>query len=268
VSDFNDRPFVAGSVTGLRAFDVDSLGRLTGVVQRRVFAPGENNATCVGMSGAMQYLQRSMQRAIQQSLIHHTAFYDPTDPTVSGRATAAAELEDKHRIGGLNCGCGFYAYFDGGNDYAQEGRVAGIIEGYGTCTVGSRGFRAEKARLVALVLPGVAGNRLVRLGVWVWLWALLTLFNIAGIIQHTLDPSWWVLLSTFALGFSSFELRRSVRKRRTNNEPLALVARNYPDVPVYRSQRAALRRHPLTTPEPPQPITPATVEDFWTREAQ
>src|SRR5699024_4268200 len=45
---------------------------------------------------------------------------------------------------------------------------------------------------------------------------------------------------------------------------LDLVRRNYPDVPVYPSLRAALRAHPLTVPERP---SPQTCDDFWTRAA-
>ena len=40
MSDFSDRPFVAGVITGLRAFRIDLLGRLTGVVHRDVWTPG------------------------------------------------------------------------------------------------------------------------------------------------------------------------------------------------------------------------------------
>jgi hypothetical protein len=72
-----------------------------------------------------------------------------------------------------DCSCGFYAYTKiDRNDYAgirylDKGRGAGmsygyphqpsgysgIIEGYGTVTMGPYGFRAEKARIVAMYLP-------------------------------------------------------------------------------------------------------------------
>jgi hypothetical protein len=73
------------------------------------------------------------------------------------------EAEEKHRnhvVAAADCTCGFYAYVDGSNQYMETDfsyrntlRVAAVIEGYGVCTVGNRGFRASKARLKALVLP-------------------------------------------------------------------------------------------------------------------
>lgn len=46
MSDFADRPFAAGALTGLRAFQVDGLGRLAGPHRGGIFKPGENVATC------------------------------------------------------------------------------------------------------------------------------------------------------------------------------------------------------------------------------
>lgn len=63
------------------------------------------------------------------------------------------------------CSCGFYAFTDGRDDLGLQGvLISGIIEGYGRVTVGQRGFRAEKARIVALDLEEVdpAHRRLLR----------------------------------------------------------------------------------------------------------
>jgi hypothetical protein len=57
----------------------------------------------------------------------------------------------EHQV--ATCSCGFYAYFDEANDYADSTTVTGVIEAYGKVTIGTRGFRAEKARLRALVIP-------------------------------------------------------------------------------------------------------------------
>lgn len=48
------------------------------------------------------------------------------------------------------CSCGFYAYLNGVNDYIQPERVVGVIEGYGETLIGKRGFRASKAKILAL----------------------------------------------------------------------------------------------------------------------
>lgn len=49
-----------------------------------------------------------------------------------------------------DCTCGFYAYLNGVNDYISAGRVIGVVEGYGETLIGRRGFRSNKARILAL----------------------------------------------------------------------------------------------------------------------
>lgn len=125
VPDFSLRPFAAGTVTGLRAFSVSPGHQLTGVVHPIPWFLGENNARCI-----------------------RDQWPYPDD---------AAALPGGHRIAGLDCTCGFYAYFDNSNDYYEKlygiPKVTGIVEAYGTVTIGSRGFRASKARIVAIVRP-------------------------------------------------------------------------------------------------------------------
>lgn len=115
--EFSIRPFAAGSVVGLRSFAVTPDYQLSAVTRRVSWIPGQNMARCLRV------------------------WWRPPD---------------SHRVGVVGCSCGFYAYFDGTNDYANMivgVSVTGIVEGYGLVTVGSRGFRAEKARIVALVEP-------------------------------------------------------------------------------------------------------------------
>lgn len=56
----------------------------------------------------------------------------------------------------LGCQCGFYAYF--GREYWTSHRTSkvittGVIEAMGRLVIGSKGFRAEKALIVALCMP-------------------------------------------------------------------------------------------------------------------
>lgn len=66
-----------------------------------------------------------------------------------------------------SCGCGFYAYYDGSNDYYDPTKfgpdlIPGVIEGSGEVLVGMRGFRCTVARIVALTLPrGHAARELI-----------------------------------------------------------------------------------------------------------
>lgn len=56
-----------------------------------------------------------------------------------------------------SCVCGFYAYTDLEsiikNSYNQPNSVFGLIRGHGKVTIGTKGFRAEKADIIALAGP-------------------------------------------------------------------------------------------------------------------
>ena len=232
MSDFSDRPFHVGSLVGLRAFKVDSLGRLVGPSQGGVFKPGENEAECKkdrpGSSMTLNY----------GGYVSATNYYysqpwtwlsAPTAPEITAAASSLSEeavepresLKPKHVVGGSGCGCGYYAYFDGLNDYMVTGRIAAVVEGYGNYMLGTRGFRSAKARLLGLIAPEFGSYD-------------------SGMFSRA----------------SSMEIMSPAR--------LAMVLHNYPDVPVYATQDEALDAHPLHEPEVP---TPETADDFWTRSA-
>lgn len=130
MSAFSDRPLVAGSVVGQRWFNVDQLGRLLSLGTPPVaFRPGVNEAVC------------------RNALYEGVNGYPLTTITVERRPVVVAA---EHQIAGVDCSCGYYAFFD--NNERKAG-VYGIIEGTGVCTVGTLGFRASRARLLALVRP-------------------------------------------------------------------------------------------------------------------
>ena len=123
---FTGPALAAGSVLGVRAFGVDVLGRLRGVTYGDVFRPGLNVARCNA----------------------------PQVRWVPGPAGDMIwEPEPGHRAGTAECGCGYWAHYDGSHSYDAPTRAAAVIEGHGLVTLGTSGFRAEKARLVALVPP-------------------------------------------------------------------------------------------------------------------
>lgn len=257
MTEFSDRPFVAGSLVGLRAFSVDSLGRLTGPRFGGVFKPGENVASC----GGDRVLTAALQRRINALTIHH----GPRGYTVVGGQVdvpGAAPEPRPHVIGGTDCTCGFYAYFDGSNSYAKADRVTAVIEGYGVCTVGSAGFRAEKARLLAIVDPAA---RPWWRPAW-WKFEALTAVGCVGVAVGALAVRDWVTVA-IQIGLALVNGALAVwdwKRHRAAVRRLDFVRRNYPDVPRLPTVRAALRAHPLT---PPDPIDPSTAEDFWTRSA-
>lgn len=262
MSEFGDRPFIAGSLIGLRAFRVDNLGRLTGVTHRDVWTPGENVAVChrdrVVMGGMTfyvssagtttttspttfnpggpvtatepSYVQMTQPRGRKKKRGPGPEYAVSDKPALPAPSLSQAAVrptpppEPPHELVSLRCNCGFYAYFDGSNDYLSGNglvvnwnglsnddrgvRLAAIVEGYGKVVVGSRGFRAEKARILALIQPPSQSGR------------------------------------EFVLS--------------------SKVVRNYA-VPVFDCEQDALREFPLTDPDP---ITPETDEDFWTRSAR
>ena len=135
--DFGARPFVAGSLVGLRSFGVQG-NELVGVIRRIPWAPGENEAVCA--------------------------------PTIPGLAAMLRPdlFANDHPKASVHCTCGFYAYYGSANEYGNRHgyhgyhgyhgpTITGIIEGYGVATVGSRGFRAAKARIRALVRASGCG---------------------------------------------------------------------------------------------------------------
>jgi hypothetical protein len=152
MSEFSDRPFVAGSLFGLRAFHVDRYGRLTSPsFGDHVFTPGENVSVCK-RGWTKPAPPGSLTFAVHASF----ASWHETPQQRAEREENEARAQQPHEAGAIFCRCGFYAYTDGRNDYLKENRrdrVGGIVEGYGICTVGTRGFRAERVRLVALIEP-------------------------------------------------------------------------------------------------------------------
>lgn len=235
MSEFSDRPFVAGNVTGLRAFRVDPLGRLTGVSHRDVWLPGENQAVCHKV--AYDYFPVTSPPSTQRpsggfigSILGSSDPYALTYSMRTPREIGPASEQPGHQMAGVKCECGFYAYFDGGNDYLTTPRppypspmsaayyitasddpaprVGAIVNGWGLVTIGTRGFRAERAEIVALISP------------------------------------------------KSEQAKHEVT--------FTKVRRNYPDVQVFDAEVEAVRAFPLTDPHP---YSPETDEDFWTRSA-
>ncbi len=237
-SRFSGRLFIAGSLVGLRAFKVDRLGRLAGPSHGGIFKPGENVAQC-----GYGY---------------------------------------KHQVASKDCACGYYAYFNGKNTYNEginSGNVTALIEGYGTVTLGSEGFRAEKAKLVALVEPrfsaldGTPGwFPLVVIAFTAAMWTMFGLTVEEDVNAPSLIGFIFGLLGAVAIPVSIFfwlddmptPLAKEARAERVNQ--WALIKRNYPDVPVFRSTRAARSAFP-TTPPPPEPVEIPGPDspDFWTR---
>lgn len=134
MNGYSDRPLVAGTVTGIRYWTTHGDGRgLRPIVQGGCWTPGENEAVC-------------------HNYFHRLAML----PTVPNQTRCGLGQYGDDLVPSQGCDCGFYAYFDPSAEpplIAVNRLVRGVVDGYGRVIVGPRGFRAEKARIVALSRP-------------------------------------------------------------------------------------------------------------------
>lgn len=167
--EFSGFGFAPGVVRGARSFKIDKLGRLTGIHYAQVWRPGENDAECRRSDDPYVSITAAVER-----LSAALAYAAPNDSGGRrGRRTSSAfggvglqsepvpVRESPHTL--EQCKCGFYAYYDGSDDYHREGYVSGVIEGYGEAIIGTRGFRSMRARLVALHIPEDVAGHMTRL---------------------------------------------------------------------------------------------------------
>ncbi len=142
MGEFTAPGFSIEPVRGARSFDVDKLGRLRGVTYDQVWTPGENEATCRVTAPSVDYL-------LNAYLSMYPSMYSGYVP--SSLRSSAPKDGPAHSL--VGCKHGFYGYYDGSDDYYKPERVSAVIEGYGEVVIGTRGFRATKARIVALTIP-------------------------------------------------------------------------------------------------------------------
>lgn len=154
MSEFGAPEFSIEPVKGARAFDVDKLGRLRGVSYDSVWTPGENEAACwKSEAGALTFGGISLNQFIPSAYFTGSGGYSAPQRWVVGASSSEASVKPPESHSLVGCKCGFYGYYDGSNDYHQSDRVSAVVEGYGEVVIGTRGFRATKARIVALTIP-------------------------------------------------------------------------------------------------------------------
>jgi hypothetical protein len=140
---FDGFPLTLGSIISLRSFRLTPSGQLTGVVKRRNWHEHENTATC-------EYRVHRGDK-YQESCYTHYATKDscPDDHFYHADKDSHGDVPEP------NCHCGFWSY---NGDYPENRfsvpleTVSGVVEAYGRTVVGMKGYRSEKARILALCL--------------------------------------------------------------------------------------------------------------------
>lgn len=170
LSEFSGYGFAAGDVRGTRAWKVDRLGRLTGCTYPQIWRPGENLAECKRRRENLAPIPAPFTYGSIAGTGSTQCAAGLPGCNCMGGITPGGYLSSSLNLGGLypretvpypcdgmdpECGCGFYAYQEGSNDYYKpsDGKpVGGVVRGYGKTVLGTRGFRAEKAEILALYI--------------------------------------------------------------------------------------------------------------------
>jgi hypothetical protein len=74
-----------------------------------------------------------------------------TPPDVSSKAFGGSILPGDHPAPFNGCECGIYAWYDPRDTRILHARVFGVVEASGLVLLGDRGFRAQRARVAAVV---------------------------------------------------------------------------------------------------------------------
>lgn len=194
---FTGTPLVAGEVFGVRAWDVDTLGRIKSPSYKHIWTPDENVAECQKQEQTLttHYESDELPKGARITDVCINWFTPPTFDALyrsdylfysppsreNGTYQVTFELPDgsissqtvkqirevqvkppkpkKHDF--TTCTCGFHAYLSGTNGYADR-NVIGVVQGYGETFLGTRGFRSSKARIVAAYASAHADVERVR----------------------------------------------------------------------------------------------------------
>lgn len=178
INEFS-REIRIGEIYGARTFRANQDGTLMGVVLSRFWEPGVTTAECwrptgwdvlgVGVSNTVPRLKQQRVPTGRMVSISGTDMpehvWEPlgwswTVDGVEGYATVQPKpifgnQDDAHHDLG-KCVCGLHGYMSGSLDYAQyPDAISGVLRGFGTVSMGDRGFRAQYAQIVALYVPTV-----------------------------------------------------------------------------------------------------------------
>lgn len=156
--------FAAGCVYGLRSWKIDDAGRLRGISYEEIWRPGENVSVCKAKKTELvgtcpKYKPKDADKKPSPEPPGYNSWFvryvtpgRAACPTVDGvycdGYVHRRNTDPGHHFDPA-CHCGFWAY-DDQDLFGPGGQVSGVISGYGKVTIGTKGFRVEKARIVGL----------------------------------------------------------------------------------------------------------------------
>lgn len=204
--------FAFGSIRGVRAFATREDGWLTSLVfPSAVWSPGLNEARC---------LRRGRVCGFQPDAGDHMH-----DRGCMG-VVPCPRTPGTRKEGPDWCKCGFYGYQEGSLDTLALDHTGGVIEGSGRVRIGDHGFRAQKARILAIYVPP----------------------QFIGLAKHMqLGYSYGVPM--VAIARTSPLLAQAPTVSRFRPELVRAIAHRYPGTPIYRDLNAMVADFP---PDPPR----------------
>jgi len=144
---YGDEPeLIVEWVRGTRTFKVNDAGWLTGLYYKQAWVPGTNYAVNYVPAATRPDEYGNWPAWLPKPGITHPDGSTHYDPNLYG--SYAVSTLKTIRQGSW----GFYAYNEGSDNYRSSGPVHAVVEGSGLMLTGTRGFRASKARIVALTL--------------------------------------------------------------------------------------------------------------------
>lgn len=153
------RELEVGHLLGLRWFQLQLMTHHTQAFESSVITDGTITCRCAcGVTEAVPLAGFNVWRSVH----HLNAEPVPVLHGARGRWQPGENVAEclshrvTHKLDGIpveNCGCGFWAYWKLGGQYASAPHVVGIVKGYGNTIEGDKGFRCSHAAVEALFLP-------------------------------------------------------------------------------------------------------------------
>lgn len=136
-TQFGARTFYGAYLTGFRSWRVLADGDLKPCVTsiQYTWTEGVNIAQCF----------RSSVISGSLSVRADVPIYDANGEVI--------DTVKRHELVSKVCSCGFYAYFPGKGSHHSQGNISGLVKGTGNVVRGPKGFRMEKAEILAFIRP-------------------------------------------------------------------------------------------------------------------